>query len=258
MALLLLASASGAEATMQVWPTRVYFEVSETTQVLNVRNSGDKPLTIQASPRAWSADPDGGDHYEDTDDLLVFPRMATIDPGADQILRLAYRGSEVVRQRAFRILVEELPQELMETGESGMSFTVTLSVPIFIDPAEKMREFSLDVMTLKEGTLELSVLNNGTVHEQVKEIAFTLFDAKGTALAEGSTTGWYVLPGHKRTFKVAVPQADCRKAARISLTAVVGNENQMPLAGEMAIQDPSECTSPPKTQIEPVSSAPPE
>ena len=242
--------AEAALASMQVFPTHVYFEAGQNTTTVTVRNVRDTPLTIQVSPRDWGQGEDGGDQYKETDDLLVFPRMVTIDGNGEQTLRLAYRGDPVTTQRAFRMLVEEVPID--EPGKQmAMRFAVTMSMPVFIDPPEMVQDFSLGQVTVSEGAAHVSFINKGSVHGQVGEIDVQLLSSGGQKIADVTGNGWYVLPGMTRSFAVPLPEADCRKAARIAIT-VAGKDNEdppvPPMTGSAAMPGGTSCKAPaPKT-----------
>ncbi len=234
---------AAAHANVQIFPTRIEFTEEETTQTITIRNKKETTLTVQISPRDWNQDGNGQDRYRETDDLLVFPRMATLDPGGEQKLRLRYRGKPGEVERAFRLLVEEIPAP--QPGTSAMRFVVTMSVPIFVLPQNQAHDATIENTELKQGAVQVALKNAGTVHEQAAAIRYRIMGAGGTVLEEGEGNGWYVLPGRTRTFRVNVPEAPCRKGARIAVKVALNGEEKASLTGEAAIT-PGDCKAPPK------------
>jgi len=227
-----------------VWPTQVHFAPGQQTRTITLENRKDQAVTIQVTPMAWSQGPDGRDKYHDTGELLVFPRMVTIEPGQKQILRLGLAHPEVRSGSTYRVIVNELPVQGLKPG--AMNFVVTLSVPVFIDPPDPVRDASVQALALESGHLTVRVRNDGNVYVQPAEILFTLLDTEGFPISQVTTRGWYVLPGASRRFDASVSSPDCAGARRLRVDIDLDRSSERYLTAESVVPDPPPCSKPPE------------
>src|SRR5450759_1169209 len=73
--------------TFQVTPVRVELSAQQSTTALTVSNNGSDPVVVQLQTSAWAQE-NGNDQYSSTDDLIATPPIFTIQPGANQIVRI--------------------------------------------------------------------------------------------------------------------------------------------------------------------------
>jgi fimbrial chaperone protein len=220
MALLLLPAAALA-GSFRVVPIKVFMDARSKTAVLRVTNDGSEKVNVQISTKAWSQAESGRDEYKDTKDIIFFPRMADIRPGEERIIRLGYKGKALLREKTYRLFVEELP--VSEPGEEmALKFALRLSVPIFIKPAKEVRKSSMEGAELKDGMVLVKVRNKGNSHFIVKKIKATGLDSSGAEVFSEDMGGWYVLSGLTRTYALGVPEKECLKATKIKVSVEVG------------------------------------
>ena len=139
---------------------------------LTVTNQGKSETAIQIRAFAWSQQ-DGRTSLTATDEVVASPPLATIAPGATQVVRLILRQSPQKREATYRILLDQIPPP----AEPGVVHIVLrMSIPIFAQPA--IRSFA-DVQFHLErnaGQLYLVGYNAGNLHESIRDIV--LYDKR--------------------------------------------------------------------------------
>ncbi|MBM4137860.1 MAG: molecular chaperone [Nitrospira sp.] len=88
LTILFLLRGSANPITFDINPVRIFFDAKVTTEKLNVRNSGDRDFSLQLRVYKWSQDAHGEDIYEETTDIVIFPKIVTIKKGEEKIIRI--------------------------------------------------------------------------------------------------------------------------------------------------------------------------
>ncbi len=222
IALLLLPSAALAGSFRAV-PIKVKMNARKKTAVLKVTNDGAEKVTVQITAKEWYQGEKGRDLYKDTKDIIYFPRMADIKPGEERIIRLGYKGKSSLREKTYRLFVEELP--VTEPGEAmALKFALRLSVPIFIAPPKEVKKVSIEGAELKDGMVVVRVRNSGNTHLVVRKVKASGVSASGAEVFSKDMGGWYVLAGLTRAYGLGVPEKGCLKAAKINVAVEAGKK----------------------------------
>lgn len=201
-ALLLLAAARAGASGLGVSPILLEFDARSPAQALWLRNAGEQPLHGQLRAFAWTQE-NGEDRLTPTRELVLSPPMLEINAGEQQLVRVIRTGAYPDRERAYRILVNELPAPA-GTARQGLSFVMEFSVPVFVG-GRGAPALAWSLQT--SGTqATLSVRNNGGKRAQIAELA--LLDADGAQLLQQAGLFGYVLAGQERHWPLALaPQA---------------------------------------------------
>lgn len=236
----LLALAAPARAgSFAVVPVKLELDARTTTAVVRVTNQGEAQVAVQVSAKTWTQGPDGDPVYEDTPDLVVFPKLLTIDPGEERILRVAYRGPKAGdTERAYRLFLEEIA--LAPEPAAGLAMTLRLGVPVFVAPQRPRPGPALGPLELADGTLGVTVENHGNLRVVVGRILAAGVDADGAKRVLAEQRGWYVLAGGRRTFRLALPADACRASRAIELSA---DADGTELSGRLDV-DAARCAPP--------------
>jgi len=110
----------------------VVVELSSVRRVASVTltNTSAKAVTFQAETKSWLQD-GGGDQYEKTENLMVVPPIAEIEPGASQIFRITLRQPPPAdREQAYRLIFEDITEETQVKG-MGVVFRFRHDLPVF-------------------------------------------------------------------------------------------------------------------------------
>jgi fimbrial chaperone protein len=131
-----LTCAGLARAGVSVSPVVVEIDSPRRPVTVTVRNTGDKPITLQSNTMSWQQ-PDGSDRYEATSDIMVVPAIAQIAAGASQVFRVALRTAPTGVERAYRLILEDVSQELSTADQQSRTVAVRFNhdLPVLVAPS---------------------------------------------------------------------------------------------------------------------------
>lgn len=196
---LMLASAAAGAQSLSVLPVNIFLAPGQNAGSLTVTNHGTAETSIQIRAYAWDQ-PGGEDHLRPTDVVVVSPPIATIAPGATQVVRLILRQSPQGREATYRILIDQIPPP----AEPGVVHVVLrLSIPIFAQPTTRAVpnvEFHLEC---DAGQVYVVGINDGLRHEAIRDIAVSTGD-RGKFNTDSGVSP-YILAGVTRRWHIAMP-----------------------------------------------------
>ena len=214
--LALLQSRAGLGSSFEVSPIRVTFLPNESTTLMTVRNDGQERIRVQINVMAWDQNKQGEMILEPTDDIIFYPTLLTVDPGAQRNLRLGTSNGVAAKEQTYRIFVEELPSNA-KFQNTGVRIVTKMSIPIFIRPAKAEVRNSIDRIALRGSDLTFDVKNQGNVHIQPREVRVKGTGADGSLQLERKIPGWYILAGGLREYKIDLPKAECAKIKELTV-----------------------------------------
>ena len=209
-----LRCASAAQAAeFAVSPIRLDFEPGVRSAVVSVVNEGAQPLRMQLGLMHWTQDGDGLDRYDESDELIYFPKLMTVPPKERRLVRIGLKAPLGAEERSYRLFLDELAQPGRAGGGSGLSFSIRFALPVFLPPAKPAPQARIDSIVLDGGTLRVGVANGGNQHLRVVSVAARAGDAFARELS-----GWYLLPGASRIHAIDIPAEVCRGLRRLEIT----------------------------------------
>jgi fimbrial chaperone protein len=211
-------AAPAAGGTFRVTPVKVFFDQRARSASVTITNDGREPVTVQIEARRWTqSGGDGEDEYTPSDEILFFPRMATLPPGSERVIRIGVRARTDAREESYRLFIRELP--VVTPGEVTVKLALNLGIPIFVKPAKELVEWGLEGASLSEERLEVHVRNRGNAHVVVERLVAIGTGDDGDVFSR-EVGGWYALAGGSRKFVIALPAQDCLKAKAIRIEAL--------------------------------------
>jgi fimbrial chaperone protein len=196
---ILVALSTGLTARAQslsVQPVNIFLAPGEKATSMTVTNQGTSKSSIQIRAFAWNQYEDQ-DLLSPSDAVVVSPPIATIEPGASQLVRLILRDRAQVRENTFRILLDQIPPP----AEPGTIHVVLrLSIPIFALPGARVHPDAQFHLEAKNGQLSLVGTNNGLRHVVLREIELSTSDGHTLKAEAGSSP--YLLAGATRHWKI--------------------------------------------------------
>jgi len=246
-ALFLVPSASAA--VFNVEPIRIDLGPDRLTATATLSTPGSEPLLVEAEAFRWTQE-DGEERLEPAMDLIVIPPVFTLEPGAEQTLRIGLpsppsdasgngrRQSEVT----WRLLLTEVPDETVE--RAGVSFTLRLSIPVFFTPPGARPELEWSLERRDDGRVDVGLANVGTAHAHVLDLQ--VLSAAGSeteseSVGEGvepravAGRGGYILPGAARSW--VLPAEAVGGASRVRLRAPTRGGGEV--TGEVRVPAPA-------------------
>ena len=215
--LLLTAAAPALAGRFSVAPIRVDFAAGLRIGAVTVTSEDDHPLVFKNSPSLWTQNPDGGDVYTPTSDLVVTPPLLRVETGEPRIVRVGTLREPGDVERSYRVFLEEQAPANPEGGGATIAVVIKFGVPVFVAPRSERVAGSAEIVERKPARVTLQVKNTGNVHFNVETIT-----ANGVALKDVSS--WYLLPGTTRRYDLAIPPDACTGPAidlRIQATRTV-------------------------------------
>jgi fimbrial chaperone protein len=211
-----MAAMSGPAAKAQslaVLPVNVLLLPGQSATSLTVTNHGDKETSIQIRAYGWSQKGDD-DQLAPSSEVVVSPPLASIAPGATQVVRLILRQAPQGREATYRILIDQIPPP----AEPGVVHVVLrLSIPIFAQPLTRATpdvQFHLE----REGEQFFLVgVNDGLHHEAIRDIV--LMTGDGRQFKAGSGASPYILSGVTRRWAIATQGSLLQAGEALRLTA---------------------------------------
>ncbi len=83
-----------------------------------VRNEYGRPVAVQIEARTREIDIHGNEGREPTDALAVYPTQLVLDAGERQQIAVEWLEGRIDKERAFRVIAEEVPVDLEDRSDS--------------------------------------------------------------------------------------------------------------------------------------------
>lgn len=197
-------------ADFTVDPVNIFLGVKQKTAIITITNNGEQPLTLQASSFGWSQDDEGNDVYSPTGDIIMFPRIFTIEKGQKRIVRIGTKVPPIATERTYRIYMEEVPATQKEDLRGSVLKTMMkVGIPVFMSPLKASPEGEIEKANISKGIVTFSIVNKGNLHYVMRDVKIEGFDKEGIPLFQKNFSGWYVLSGRSKKFSAEVSREIC-------------------------------------------------
>ena len=199
-------------------PIRLELGPSARSGALTVRNEGKVKLSFQIDAMAWTQDASGADQYGETRDLIFFPKIMTVEPGQEGVIRVGTKTPVLPSEKAYRLFIEELPSS--ERGaESPVQINVLIrfGAPIFINPAKAHDGIEIEPLSISRGLLSFAARNTGNRHQMVEGIQVRGADADGKEVYALTVADRYLLAGTVKPYTTDIPGAKCSQIAVLEI-----------------------------------------
>ncbi len=195
--IVLLTCSAARGQSLSVLPVNIFLSPGQRATTLTVTNQGNGETAIQIRAYSWNQQ-DNDDQLAASNAVVVSPPLASIAPGATQVVRLILRAPPQGREATYRILVDQIPPP----AEPGvMHIVLRLSIPIFAQPASRAVPHVQFHIELDAGQLFLVGINDGLRHEAIRDIVVSTND--GRKLKPGPSASPYILAGSTRRWTIA-------------------------------------------------------
>ena len=210
LGLALLSGAAGA-ATFAVTPIRVDLASAVQSGSVTVVNNDTVAIGFEMKLLRWTQDARGEDAYEDSSDLVYFPRLMSVEPDDRRVVRVGLQGPPGATEQAYRLAIDEMSPP--RKGDSAqVAIRIRFAVPVFVAPREPKASFELKAPFVKDGELRFRIVNTGNQHLKIEEARLVKGDQE---LASGP--GAYLLAGAQREFGFKLGKGACGSAATLVL-----------------------------------------
>lgn len=193
-----LASSALMAQSLSVLPVNIQMAPKQLATTLTVINQGALETSVQIRAFAWKQ-VNGTEQLTPSDDVQVSPPIATIAPGATQIVRLVLRRAPQGSEATYRILLDQIPP----IAESGtVRIALRLSIPVFAQPTARATARVKYRIESMDGVATLVATNDGTRHETLRDVS--LSSGQGGDLKPAANASPYILAGATRSWPIAI------------------------------------------------------
>jgi len=228
---LLLLPVAALAGDWRVSPIRLDLGRDAKSGAVTISNDADDRLQVQMKAFEWTQDAEGKDRYEETGEILFFPRLMILEPKEEKILRAGIRVPAVAKEKAFRLFIEEIPGARKAEGVN-IAVAIRFGVPIFVKPLKEVARGVVGAMTMSAGALLVPVNNTGNVHFVVQSVLLRGRNGAGEEIFYRELSGWYLLAGVSRGYATTVPPELCGSMAVIEAEV---KTDKLPLRGSMVV-----------------------
>lgn len=229
-ALLLLVAAAGLvappawAADFTVNPIQIFLSAQTQSAILTIQNTSTEPLRFQLNAFGWAQDPAGQMRLTPTSEVIFFPRLLSLAPNEQRIVRVGASAPPGPVERTYRIFVEELPPSTQQAAPPGqVRVLARMGIPIFVEARAGRAELRLGTPAVQGGRVTFELRNAGTKHLVPQDIRLRGLDAAGATVWERTQDAWYVLAGDRRVYEVTVEREDCARTRAVAVEVKLGD-----------------------------------
>lgn len=195
----LLALVCASLSAFQFEPLVQTFDVSGAgaTKTFTITNDSDDIIAVVVSALVRTQDGEGNEVNSDASRYFnIQPSRILIQPQSSQIVRVQYRGPRTVtRELSFRIVAEQIPYSQGRIASSGsmFNFLYVFRASAYVLPSRVQENVQVSsVVDNGDGTLAVTLTNNGNVHQILYDCEIRIRDGEG---GEVTLSGFDALPG---------------------------------------------------------------
>lgn len=234
--LILFAPVAARAGEWRVAPIRLDLGREAKSGVITVINEKPERLHVRLEATEWTQDAEGKDRYEETGELVFFPKVVLFEKDEERIVRAGIRVPATKVEKTYRLFIEEIP-ERRKTEGANVAIAIRFGVPVFVKPLKEQTAGAIEKIGVEKGTVSALVRNTGNVHFVIHSVTVRGKDAQGKELFAEEIAGWYLLAGASRVYKTGVPRESCEKAAAV---VVEVKADRLTLTGKGDV-DPAMC-----------------
>lgn len=172
LVLAFMVAATFRVAALTVTPMSI--ELTETgagsTASFRIENDSDASIAVIVSVMTRSIDPDGTERNAPAaNDFLVMPSRLVLEPRSARVVKVQWRGASPLSvERAYRVLVEQVPVSFSESGGSGIRIMFRYLAALYVVPAGAAGRLALVSLepAVRDGKtgLLVAIRNDGNKH----------------------------------------------------------------------------------------------
>jgi fimbrial chaperone protein len=195
-------------------PIRLDLDRQSKTDSITISNDEtDRKLEMQAKLFEWTQNEKGEDVYVESNDLVFFPRIFSIDPQDKRIVRVGLKVPAAAAEKSYRLFIEELPppRDPEKTGTQVL-FVLRFGVPVFIRPDKEQLAGSIEGIEAAPDAAAVLVRNSGNQNFQIQSLAI-----KSQEGFSKEIVGGYVLAGALKRIVAPFPAELCKKLGKLQI-----------------------------------------
>lgn len=215
--LLVLVPSLSYAGEWRVTPIRLDFDKEAKSAVITVSNDSADKVHLQIKAMEWVQDAEGKDKYNDTSDIVYFPKIMVLEKNEEKILRAGIKTAALEKEKTYRLFIEEIPEPSKAEG-AKVAIALRFGVPIFVKPQKEETKGEIEKLEMsKGGALKAVVKNSGNVHFMISSINIKGKNKAGDEIFSKELSGWYLLNGISRPYITQIPHDTCKDLERFNV-----------------------------------------
>lgn len=209
-------SGPASAGNLEVTPVQVELSAGATNSLVTIRNTSPESMRYQVSMLSWRQNERGEMALEPTQDVIFFPALFSLISGEQRSLRVGTTQSFGETERAYRLIIEELPPQLKPAEGGKVQMLTRLSIPVFLEPSHRKPKGEIAALEVKDGRFSFRLRNTGNVRMRPQAVRAVARGAKKELISEQLLESWYVLAGGDRLLDAEIPKKLCSKVRVLS------------------------------------------
>ena len=149
-------------------------------QDMLITNTHDYPLTLEITATERSVAEDGKETEKDaSEDWIIFPPLAIVEPGKQQRIRLQYAGGAIKESKAYRIVVSQVTVD-DGVGELKVGFNYHFKTAAYVAPKGSTFDIQTRSITPQPDGYVVELENTGNRHAVLSTGTWEATDRTGT------------------------------------------------------------------------------
>lgn len=219
----------GWAASFSVNPVLFTLTAKRGATSMQIVNHDQGTIRLQVRALAWGTD-GREETLVDTDDIVLNPPYAKLEPGQSQIIRFGLRKPHQPEiERGYRLIIEEIADTT--SPAVGIRTLLRVSVPVFIEAAQAREQVVWSALK-QDGTVVLTAANRGTVHSKVLKARLATGECGRTAVPTFDVGPSYILPGQTKRWDVSSDKAVGDKACLVVNSATGQRETLLAIQSD--------------------------
>jgi fimbrial chaperone protein len=208
--LLAAAASSSAQSSFSIDPLLIRLDADTRNAVMTITNTSPKEIRFEIKGFAWKqTPPEGAMDLTPSSDIVIFPPLVVLKPHAVQRVRVGTTAAQGPVEKAYRVMIEELPSGAAPPGAATVAVRTRIGVPVFIEPTAPQLNGRIDSIRFEKRLASITLANTGTIHAMVDSVVLRGMSAPDEVMFEESLGGWYVLASQTRVWKYNLKAAQC-------------------------------------------------
>lgn len=200
---LIVFSANAIAAQWQVVPISLDLSPKVKSGVITIKNTGDEVLQVSVVAKKWLQDQTGKDQFEDTSNLIFFPKVLQVKPNSERVIRVGVKAPAIKQEQTYRLYIKEAVPPSKRSSQVAVA--LQFGAPIFIQPLEESIVGEINDIQISNGKINFSVQNLGNTHFRTKRVEVIGKDGSGQQVFDQELKGWYVLAGATQYHEAVIP-----------------------------------------------------
>ncbi len=217
---LVVSHASASDYTVS--PLRLDFDRDSKSGVVTLANVGTERINFQIKAMEWSQDAEGKDRHGETNELIFFPKILSVEPNEERVVRVGVKSLPVSTERAFRLFIEKIPGPNSAPPAPGLNIAVNVrfALPVFVEPSDHQAKGEIVEASLTRGRFELVLRNKGNEHFRIDGEGIRLVgrNAGGVEVLTRTLNDRYLLAGTTKRYATSVSKQECAQLATLETT----------------------------------------